>query len=98
MKYFYWFVETMALATLLALGGCQTLTSFLPPQPCIVSADLPTEKHVAALPEVETGNQTLFGQFLAERKVHAQDDQDYNSLYKTCVMGGNDVVGSGTSK
>lgn len=98
MKYLYWFIETVALATLLALGGCQTITSFLPPQPCIVSPDLPAVKHVDLLPVVETGNQTLYSQFLAERKVHAKDDDDYNSLYKTCVQGGNDVVGSGTSK
>lgn len=84
-----WFFRAMALAALAAIiGGCQTITHFLPPQPCIVSADLPTEKHVAPLPEVETGNQTLYGQFLAERKVHAKDDEDYTSLYKTCVLGG----------
>jgi hypothetical protein len=85
--------DAMVIFALIALvfllvTGCQTLTSFLPPQPCQVSPDLPVEKHLVALPEVETGNQTLFGQFLTERKVHAQDDQDYNSLYKTCVLGG----------
>lgn len=79
------FLPAMVLLFLLLLTGCQTITSFLPPQPCKPAADLPAEKHLARVPEVETSNQAFFDLLLQERKTHAQDDQDYNSLYAQCV-------------
>jgi hypothetical protein len=75
----------IVLVLALLLGGCQTVTSFLPPQRCKPAVDLPAEKHLAKVPEVETGNQAFYDLLLQERRVHAQDDQDYNSLYSQCV-------------
>lgn len=75
----------VVLVLALLLGGCQTLTSFLPPQPCKPAVDLPAEKHLAKVPEVDTANDAFYTLFLYERKEHAVDDQDYNSLYSQCV-------------
>jgi hypothetical protein len=66
--------------------GCTTIRDLvLPPQPCKPAVDLPVHKQVAPLPEVDTSNDAFFNLFLHERATHAKDDQDYNSLYDTCV-------------
>lgn len=77
----------MLLLFVLLLTGCQTITRFLPPQPCKPAADLPAEKSVAKLPEVDTPNDAFYGLFVVERASHKKDDQDYNSLYAQCVKG-----------
>ena len=91
-RFLFRFLPLLYLAA--ALCGCGTIGSWaarqLPPQPCMPSADLPATKHVAMLPEVDTSNDKFFDLFLHERATHAKDDQDYNSLYATCV-GGSDV-------
>lgn len=79
----FWTAMIVLLALLLT--GCHTITSFLPPQPCKPAVDLPAEKHLAKLPEVDTPNDVFYGLLLTERSVHAKDDQDYNSLYSSCV-------------
>lgn len=86
--------RTLPLAlAVLSLCGCATVP---PPAPPIVVAgnghchpasDLPAHKTLQALPEVETFMDDLFGLFLKDRKAHADDIADYNSLYETCVNG-----------
>jgi hypothetical protein len=52
---------------------------------CHPSQDLPAHKAVKLLPELDTRMDDLFGFLAAERKDHAADDRDYNSLYAQCV-------------
>lgn len=52
---------------------------------CHPSQDLPTKKTMKKVPEVVTPLQDLFNLFASERKDHATDVRDYNSLYEQCV-------------
>ena len=54
---------------------------------CHPSVDLPAEKHMTKVPATDTFMEDVFGLLLDERKAHADDQRDYNSLYQTCVMG-----------
>ena len=75
----------LLIAVVVATSACSTIQSFLPPQPCIVSSDLPVSKSVKPVPEVATTNDEFYLLFAHERAEHAKDDQDYNSLYSQCV-------------
>lgn len=54
---------------------------------CHPAQDLPTHKAVSPVPEADTKMDDLFALLATERKQHAQDDRDYNSLYRQCVAG-----------
>ncbi len=76
------------LATAIVLAGCASAPPVSQIQGngyCHPSQDLPAHKAVKKLPETVTGMDELFGLFAAERKDHAADDRDYNSLYSQCV-------------
>ncbi|MBI1313676.1 hypothetical protein GC176_20480 [bacterium] len=87
------FASLLWLSVLAAgLAGCATTP---PPVPVVVTgnghcqpaADLPAHKTMKKVPEVETFMENLYAMFLGERKDHAKDIADYNSLYDTCVGG-----------
>jgi hypothetical protein len=85
-----WFLRLLALWVLsVGLAGCGTLRDLvlppLPPQACKPAADLPPVKTITPFPEREVPNEEFYVLALQERKDHAKDVQDYNSLYKTCV-------------
>ena len=52
---------------------------------CHPAADLPAHKVMKKVPEQATLLEDLWGLFASERKDHAADIRDYNSLYDTCV-------------
>lgn len=52
---------------------------------CHPSADLPAHKTMKKLPETDQQFADLFSLFAEERRQHAQDDRDYNSLHDQCV-------------
>ena len=54
---------------------------------CHPASDLPAHKTMKKVPEADTTLDALFALLLGERKDHAKDVQDYNSLYDTCVNG-----------
>ena len=72
------------------LYGC---AGSVPPPPVIVSGnghchpsqDLTAPKTMSKVPEQDTAAEDLWGLFLQERKAHAADQRDYNSLYSQCV-------------
>ena len=57
---------------------------------CHPAQDLPAHKAVTPVPEVPTAMDDLYGLLAAERKSHAADDRDYNSLYTACVGASHD--------
>jgi hypothetical protein len=57
---------------------------------CHPAQDLPAHKAVAPVPETATAMDDLYALLASERKQHAADDRDYNSLYSTCVGGSHD--------
>lgn len=79
----------------LAIGIALLLTACVnaPPPPIVVSgngkchpsADLPAHKELKKVPVIDTAIDTLFDLLGMERKDHAADDRDYNSLYDQCV-------------
>lgn len=54
---------------------------------CHPAADLPVKKVMKRVPETTTLMEDLWALLAAERKAHADDIRDYNSLYTTCVKG-----------
>ncbi len=80
------------LATAVALAGCASapVSQVQGNGYCHPAQDLPAHKAVALLPEKQVGMDDLFGYLAAERKQHAADDRDYNSLYSICVGSSND--------
>ena len=52
---------------------------------CQPSQDLPAEKVIQKLPEQATLFEEFYHLFARERKDHAKDVEDYNSLYSQCV-------------
>jgi hypothetical protein len=76
------------IVTVLLLAGCADN-----PDPLVVSgngkchpsADLPAHKELSKVPVADTAIDTLFDLLGMERKDHAADDRDYNSLYDQCV-------------
>jgi hypothetical protein len=60
----------------------------LEPMLCKPADDLPPKKTVSKLPETATPNDVAFALWLRDRSMWAKDVADYNSLYKTCVVGG----------
>jgi hypothetical protein len=58
---------------------------------CHPAQDLPAHKVVAPVPETATAMDDLYALLAAERKTHAADDRDYNSLFAACVGASNDT-------
>lgn len=54
---------------------------------CHPSQDLPAHKTIKKVPEQNTLLEDLYALFASERKDHATDVRDYNSLYSQCVDG-----------
>jgi len=77
------------VAAFLILAACST-THDMPTivsgnGQCHPSQDLPAKKTMNKVPEQDTAAEDLWGLFLQERKDHAADQRDYNSLYDQCV-------------
>lgn len=70
------------LALALSVGGCATpaITTH-----CTPSSDLPARKEMKKVPETATGIEHLYDLLVDERRDHAADIRDYNSLYSQCV-------------
>lgn len=73
----------------LLLAGCATTP---PPAVqitgngfCHPSTDLPAHKSVAPVAEQDMTVDQVVEAWIAERKQHATDDRDYNSLFSECV-------------
>lgn len=90
-----WFNRLVALSIFAAvLGGCASTPDPLPAAVlvegngnCRPPSDLPPKKTMKKVPAVEATIQKLYDLLLGERKDHAKDVQDYNSLYEICVNG-----------
>lgn len=54
---------------------------------CHPSQDLPTKKTMQKVPEADTQLEDFWALFAKERKDHAVDQRDYNSLFQQCVLG-----------
>lgn len=80
-------LSILGLIMALALAGCATS----PPQlvsgngSCHPSVDLPAHKTMKKVPEQDVLLEDLWALLLGERKDHAKDIDDYNSLYSECV-------------
>lgn len=82
------FVRTFLFAFVLALvlSGCASVPLVVSGNgSCHPSADLPSHKALKKVPEETTLLEDLWGLLLNERKDHARDVRDYNSLYDQCV-------------
>lgn len=66
----------------LLISGCTTTVIMA----CTPSSDLPAVKVMKKTPEAVTSIEGLFGVLVDERKDHAADVRDYNSLYAQCVQ------------
>lgn len=89
MRNRFGYAALVSLGLLFCLAGCATA----PPDTIVVSGnghckpaqDLPSHKKVLPVPEVDTAAEDVWVLLATERKQHAADDRDYNSLYDTCV-------------
>ena len=52
---------------------------------CLPSQDLPATKTIKKVPEADTQLEDLWALLAQERKDHATDIRDYNSLFNQCV-------------
>lgn len=75
------------LIGLLLLAGCSTPTPVVISGngQCHPSQDLPSHKDMKKVPEANISLEDFFGLFANERKDHASDIRDYNSLFDQCV-------------
>lgn len=63
---------------------------------CHPSQDLPAKKTMQKVPEADTQLEDFWALFAKERKDHAVDIKDYNSLYSQCVDKGAGLSASQT--
>lgn len=77
----------LAIALALSVASCASTPTVLTGGngTCHPSQDLVAHKTMKKVPEAETSLEDLWGLLASERKDHAQDDRDYNSLYDQCV-------------
>lgn len=69
---------------MLFLSACSTTPEVVLDR-CSPPPDLPAEKHMALLPEDPVLFEDFYRMFAEERARHAQDIEEYNSLYALCV-------------
>lgn len=70
------------------LSGCGTTAVVVPVEGnhhCHPSSDLPAHKSLKPVPEIDQQLGDFFSLFSDERRQHAADDRDYNSLHDQCV-------------
>lgn len=82
------YLKPVCLCLLLAIGGCADVPTVVPVHEngfCHPSQDLPAHKTMKKVPEQTTLLEDLYGLLALERKDHAGDIRDYNSLYEQCV-------------
>lgn len=79
----YWTTFVVVFLVIVLLMGCATPAAIT--TSCTPSSDLPAEKHMEKAPEAEASPERLYGLFVDERRGRAQDQRDYNSLYRQCV-------------